>query len=358
MLQAAQQQAFARILTTVAGLKASDLHLTVGNPPILRIDGELKQLQDEEIMTPEVLQSLIDGLLTEKQKQQFEQHKDITLSYTFMDRIRFRMNVFYQKGYPAMSLRFIPDRIPNLGSLGLPEAIGAFLKLEHGLILITGPFGSGKTTTISALVQMINAQRSDHIVMVEDPIEYLFINDKSVIEQREVGRDAESMLAALELADREDVDIIVASGMKSDEVIRKVIDLSTTDRLVIASLAADSIDHALNRIVVAYPEDQRTNARHLLAQSLQGIICQHLLRRIGGGLVLVPELLIPNTPARSIIREGTFGQLANIIQTSREQGMVARDSVLVNFVQNGVITPEEARAYAHDKDQIDIMIRR
>jgi len=358
MLQASQQQSFARILTTVAELKATDLHMTIGTPPIVRVDGKLKVLETEDIVTPEVVQALVDGLLTDGQKQQLEAHKDITVSQSFMERIRFRMNAFYQKGFLSLSMRFIPDRIPPMDSLGLPKQVENFTTLERGLVLITGPFGSGKTTTAASLVQKINTERAEHIVTAEDPVEYVFSNEKSVIEQREVGRDAQSLLSILELADREDVDIIVISGLKSEQIIRKTIELSMTDRLIIATIAADSIPHALQTIVSAYPEDQRSNARNLLSEALQGIVCQQLVNRIGGGLILVPEVLIPDTAARSVIREGSFAQLNNITQTSREHGMISRDSVLAQYVQQGIISIQDARTYAHDPDQLVTMIRR
>lgn len=357
MLQAEQQQAFARILTTAAELKATDLHLTIGNPPTLRLDGKLMPLEDEEVMTPEILNSLVDGLLNEDQKKHFNTHKDVTISDTFQERIRYRMNVFLQKGFPALSLRFIPDFIPALDSLGLPDKVADIAKLTHGLVLVTGPFGSGKTTTIASIVQKINLERREHIVTIEDPIEYLFTNNKSVIEQREVGRDAESALTALELADREDVDVIVVSGMKIPEVIHKTIEISATNRLVLASIAADSIIHALQNIVASYPEEHRKHAQSMLSETLQAIIGQHLLARIGGGQVVVPEFLIPNTPARSVIREGAFEQLNNIMQTSRDQGMLAFDSTLASYVQSGIITPEEAKSFAQDPDQFENMTR-
>jgi len=358
MLQVSQQQSFARILTTVAELKATDLHLTIGTPPIVRVDGDLKVLETEDVITPEVVQALVDGLLLDGQKQQLEAHKDITVSQSFMDRIRFRMNVFYQKGFLSISMRFIPGQIPPITSLGLPKPVEEFTKIERGLVLITGPFGSGKTTTAASLVQKINTERAEHIVTAEDPAEYIFNNDKSVIEQREVGRDAASIMSILELADREDVDVIVVSGLKASDVIRKTLDLAMTDRLVIATMAADSIPHALQSIIAAYPEDQRANAQSLLSEALQGVVCQQLVKRIGGGLILVPELLIPNTAARSVIREGSFSQLINITQTSREHGMIARDTVLAQYVQQGVITLQDARAYAHDPEQIETMSRR
>lgn len=358
MLQASQQQSFARIITTVAELKATDLHMTIGTPPIVRVDGELKMLEHEEVVTPEVVQALADGLLTDAQKQQLEAHKDITVSQTFMDRIRFRMNVFYQKGALSISMRFIPDRIPPIDSLGLPHEVQDFSKLERGLILITGPFGSGKTTTAASLVQKINIERAEHIVTAEDPIEYLFSNAKSVIEQREVGRDATSLNAVLDLADREDVDVVVVSGLKTPDVISKTIELSMNDRLVIGTLAAESIPHALQTIVSSYPADQRKNAQSMISEALQGIICQQLIKRIGGGLVLVPELFIPDAPARSVIRDGNFSKLINITQTSREHGMISRDMVLAQYVQQGVIAMQDARAYAHDPDQLQTVIQR
>lgn len=356
MLQAQQQQAFARVLTTVAELKATDLHMTPGSPPIVRIDGKLKSLTDEELLTPDVIKGFVEGLLTEEQRTYLEQHKDITVSQSFQDRIRFRMNVYYQKGNLALSLRFIPEQIPAFDSLGLPERVTSFINLTHGLLLLVGPFGSGKTTTAASLIDAINQTHSKHIVTAEDPIEYIFLNSKSIIEQREVGRDAESVTAALDLADREDVDVIFISGMKSPEVIQKVVDLSTTNRLIIATMAADSIVHALQHITSAHPSDQRERIRAVLSETIQGVMGHHLLSRIGGGRVLVPELLIPNSAARTVIREGNYTQLINILQTSRDQGMFALDSMLAYYVGQGVITKEEAQEYASDPEQFSSMI--
>ncbi len=357
MLDSSQQQIIARILTTVAEYKASDLHLTVGNPPILRIDGELKMLEKEEMMTPELLQTLVDGLLNDTQKQELLTHRDITVSYTFQDRIRFRMNVFYQKEFPSLSLRFIPDRIPTPKELGLPPIAEGFTQLHQGLLLFVGPYGSGKTTTIASLLQNINRERNCHIMTIEDPIEYLFVNEKAIIEQREVGRDAASMLAALNLADHEDVDIIFVSGMKSPEVLHKVLELSSSDRLIFASLSADSIMHGLEQITSSYPEDLRNAARISLSETLQASLGQRLIHRIGGGQILVPEVLIPTTSARAVIREGEFRQLVNIMTTSRDQGMISRDRVLVECVQKGLITLDDAKSHAYDPDQFEMMVR-
>lgn len=357
MLDTSQEQAVARILTSVAELKATDLHLTVGNPPILRVEGRLKPLNDEQLMTPEVLAALVDGLLNDEQKAQLQKHKDVTLSYTFQDRIRFRMNVYYQKGFPSISLRFIPDQIPDLESLGLPSAVSDFTKLQKGLVLLVGPFGSGKTTTIASILQKINVERGAHIVTVENPIEYIFVNNQSIVEQREVGRDAESMLSALELADREDVDIIFVSGMKTPEVIQKTIELSASDRLIFASYSADSIVHGFENIIASYPLEKRARAQRMLSEVIQGVLGQRLIPRVGGGLVVVPELLIPTTPARALIREGAFSQLTTIMQTSRDQGMVSLDTVLSDYVKNGVVSPEDALAYASDKEHFGSVMR-
>jgi twitching motility protein PilT len=207
------------------------------------------------------------------------------------------------------------------------------------------------------LLQKMNMERELHMVTVEDPIEYVFLNEKSVIEQREVGRDAESMLSALELADREDVDVIFVSGMKIPEVIHKTIELASSDRLVFASFSADSIIHGFDNIIASYPQEARAGAQRMLSETLQAALGQRLLPRIGGGLIVIPELLIPNTPARALIRDGVFEQLKNIMQTSREQGMVSLDSILLDYVRSGVITADDAKAYASDPDQFGYIAR-
>lgn len=357
-MQTSKQLEINRILKTVAEYKASDLHLTVGNPPILRIDGKLTPLQEESLLTPDFIQGVVESFLDDKQKEILEREREIVVAYTLENKARFKVNIFYQKGHPSVSLRYVPPTIKTIQELNLPPIVKEFTKLEKGLVLICGPFGSGRTTTMTSLVDQINKSRAEHIITIEKPIEYLFVNNKSVIEQREVGLDVLSFERALESVSEEDVDIIMLSKIEGVEIIEEVLNVASSGRLVLANMDTDSAFKTVEEIIASFPPERQSQGRVHLADSLEGIISQRLVPRTGGGLVLACEVLIPNQAIRSIIRDGALYQLNNILLTSRGEGMVSLDRSLAELVKKGEILLEDALNYAIDRNNLKTMTKR
>ena len=346
-----------RILTAVAEYNASDLHLSVGNPPMLRVDNELTALREEQVVTPDFIEKFAQFFLSEDKKKTLVEEKEIVFSFDFQNRIRFKVHFFYQDGYISASLRFIPQQIRSREELGLPKQTERFTKLNKGLVIVTGPFNSGRSSTMATFINEINNFRSEHILTIEKPTEYVFIDNKSVIEQREVGRDTISCQRALKSAMRADVDVVMISEIKGDAVIREALDLAEAGRLVFGSMSCDSAVKTVEKIIESFGADEQKKVRSQLSQVLEGVVVQRLLPRVGGGRILVAEILVPTQAARSIIREGNIYQLANILQTSREEGMLSLDRSLSELVKTGEILLEDAQEHAVDKNQLKMMAR-
>lgn len=347
-----------RILTAVAEYNASDLHLSVGNAPTVRVDAELVPLREENVVTPDFMRKLSLFFLEEKQKEILEKEKEIVFSYNFQNRIRFKVNLFYQEGYLSASLRLIPTTIKNLDELGLPRAVKKASAIQKGLVIVCGPFGSGRSSTVAALINEINNSRSEHILTVEKPIEFIFNDNQSIIEQREVGRDTNSFGQALKSAFREDVDVIMVSELKSKEVIKGALDIAEGGRLVYAMMETDSSIKTIERMINSFKKEEQSQIRAQLAEVLEGIIVQRLLPRVGGGRILVAEVLIPTGAVRSIIKEGNIYQLENVLQTSREEGMISLDRALAELVKTGEIHLDHALQHAVDKNSLKMMAQR
>jgi twitching motility protein PilT len=337
-----------RILTTAAGWHASDLHFVVGNQPTLRIDGKLKILEDEQIITPEVIESIAKTVLTEAQRQQLATQKEITTAFSLNPQARFKVTAVYQRGSLAISLHVISSTVPRLSDLSAPPAVTTLTTITKGLVLVTGPYGSGKTTTLTAMVNEINATRAATIVSIESPIEHLFVNVKSLIEQREVGRDALSYEQAIVAANREDVDVIVVSEASSPSVLAACLDAAEASRLVLTTMTTNSVMGTIEKVLNSFPANEAGKIRTQFANTLAGIVSQRLLPRIGGGQVVVSEVLMPTAPVRAVIRDGALFQLGNVLQTSREGGHVSLDRSLMDLVQEGTITPEDAMINAQE----------
>lgn len=346
-----------RVLTSAAEYKASDCHLSPGNPPILRVDGKLVPLEGEALITPDFLARLTEALLTEAQRKELEEHKELVITTSWANKARYKVSLYHQRGSLSASLRFIPPKIKSFSELGLPSIVQEFAQLERGLVLITGPFGSGRTNTAAALLNEMNQSRAEHIVTVEKPIEFLFVNNRSVVEQREVGKDTLSFQQALETASREDVDVIYVSEMESPEVIEAVLNAAESSRLVISTMGTDSVVRAIEKIVTSFPPTQEQRVRVQLAATLQGIVSQRLLPRVGGGRIAVAEVLVPTAPIRAVIRDGALYQLTNILQTSREAGMISLDRSLSELVKTGEILIDDALAHALDRANLKVMTR-
>ncbi len=344
-----------KLLDEAVSRKASDLHLSVGAPPLLRIDGKLLPIAGEAILTAEDAQKLTKSIMTEIQLDRFTAKRELDFSFGYRS-MRFRVNTFFERGNTACALRLIPKDIRTLADLGLPASLERFTLPTQGLVLITGPTGHGKTTTIAALIKHINDSRRSHIVTIEDPIEYLFEHNKSLIQQREVGSDTLSFSRALRSALREDPNIVILGEMRDLETIEAALTVAETGHLVLATLHTNSAAQTADRIIDVFPPHQQPQVRAQLASVLTGIISQRLLPRTSGGRIAATEILISNAAVRNVIRESKTHQLNNIIQISAAEGMISLDKVLAELVGKGEITIDDALIWASDAKALKSMI--
>jgi twitching motility protein PilT len=345
------------LLDQVIKKKASDLHLQVGLPPMLRIDGALVAVNGADIMDEEAVEALIFSILDEDQKQILLKDKEFDFSFAYGDLGRFRVNAFHERGNMAAALRLIPNEILTIEQLGLPSIVNKFADYPRGLVLVTGPTGSGKSTTLAALVHKINMERSSHIITIEDPIEFTHKSHKSVIVQREVHYDTYSFSAALRSALREDPDVVLIGEMRDLETIASAITIAETGHLVFATLHTNSAAQSIDRMIDVFPPHQQPQIRAQLSNILMAIVSQRLIPSIGGGRVAAAEILTATPAVRNIIREGKSHQLEAVIQTGAEFGMQSMDKQLVNLIHAGTITYDEARNFAVDLDELDRLMR-
>jgi len=336
------------LLEMVFNRNASDLHLCVGTPPTLRIDGNLVPIPNQPILAPEDTQRLAYSILTDEQKEMLEKEKEIDLSYSLENKARFRVNIYHQKGYISIALRYLPYKIPTLEELGLPSVCNEFTKHSQGFVLVTGPTGHGKSTTLASMINKINQERACHIITIEDPIEYVFVHNKSIIDQRELHLDTHSFARALRSVLREDPDVVLIGEMRDLETIAAAITIAETGHLVFATLHTNSAAQTVDRIIDVFPAHQQPTIRTQLSNILLGIISQRLLPRIGGGRILATEVLFANPAVRNLIREGKSYQIQNIIQTGKEENMISLDKNLARLVQRGEITIETGESFAID----------
>ncbi|HEX4045296.1 MAG TPA: type IV pilus twitching motility protein PilT [Gammaproteobacteria bacterium] len=329
---------------------ASDLHLFAGSPPLLRIDGDLVPLKDLPVLTTETTRQLIHNMLTQAQQQQFATYLELDLAIEFPNIGNFRVNVFHQAHGVAAVFRVIPEEIPTFEILGLPSILKTLSILPHGLILVTGPTGSGKTTTLAAMVNHINAIRASHIITIEDPIEYVYKNKKSLINQRQIYRDTLDATTALRSALRQDPDVILLGEMRDLETIRLALTAAETGHLVLSTLHANSAPLAISRIVDVFPTDEKNRVRNLLSETLQAVICQTLIKKVGGGRVAAFEIMLANPAIRHLIREDKIAHMIMTIQTSGDMGMCTMDQSLQELVAKRIITPTTARSVAVNQE--------
>lgn len=345
------------LLEEVVKKKASDLHLQVGLPPMLRVDGALTPVSGANPLTDEDVEALIFAILDEDQKQILLKDKEFDFSFAFGDLGRFRVNAFHERGNLAAALRLINNEILTIEQLGLPPIVNKFADYPRGLVLVTGPTGSGKSTTLAAMIHKINMERADHIITIEDPIEYTHRSKRSVIVQREVHYDTYSFSAALRSALREDPDVVLIGEMRDLETIASAITIAETGHLVFATLHTNSAAQSIDRMIDVFPPHQQPQIRSQLSNILMAIVSQRLIPAIGGGRIASAEILIATPAVRNIIREGKTHQLEAVIQTGGEFGMQSMDKTLVNLVHNGTISYDDARQFAVDQDELDRLMR-
>ncbi|HEX5744053.1 MAG TPA: type IV pilus twitching motility protein PilT [Candidatus Saccharimonadales bacterium] len=345
------------LLDEVVKKKASDLHLQVGLPPILRVDGSLTPVTGADPLDEEAVESLVFSILDEDQKQILLKDKEFDFSFAYGDLGRFRVNAFHERGNMAAALRLIPNDIMSIEQLGLPAIVNKFADYARGLVLVTGPTGSGKSTTLAALVNKINQERATHIITIEDPIEYTHKSQKSVIVQREVHYDTYSFSAALRSALREDPDVVLIGEMRDLETIASAITIAETGHLVFATLHTNSASQSIDRMIDVFPPHQQPQIRAQLSNILMAICSQRLIPVIGGGRVAAAEILVATPAVRNIIREGKSHQLEAVIQTGGDHGMQSMDKTLVSLIHAGTITYDEARNFAVDLEELDRLMR-
>jgi twitching motility protein PilT len=341
----AQIDQFLKLLVQQGG---SDLHLSCGSPPVLRVDGELQRVRFRELTATD-LKALLLEIMTPPQREQFATGRDLDFAYELEGTARFRGNAFLQHRGMGAVFRVIPAEILSADQLGLPPAIRDFTMLRKGLVLVTGPTGSGKSTTLAAMIDLINESRPEHIITIEDPIEFVHQNKRALVNQREVGRHTDSFTTALRAALREDPDVIRVGEMRDVETISLGLTAAETGHLVFATLHTNSAHKTIDRIIDTFPADRQEQVRAMLAESLRGVVAQQLLRKKGGGRVAAHEILVGTPAVANLIREAKTFQIPSVIQTGKKDGMVQMDQSLLALLMAGSVEPEEAYGRAHEK---------
>ncbi|OGJ21428.1 MAG: type IV pili twitching motility protein PilT [Candidatus Pacebacteria bacterium RIFCSPLOWO2_01_FULL_47_12] len=330
------------IMQLVVDRQGSDIHLNVETPPMLRVDGILIAVEGAPVLTQELSEKLIMPLLTQEQKDYVRVNKELDFGYQFQDKGRFRINVFHAMGTLGAAMRLIPDRVKSLDELNLPPIMSEFINFNQGLILLTGPTGEGKSTTLAALIDMINKTRSEHIVTIEDPIEFRYRPNKSIITQREIRHDTNSWQVALRSVLREDPDVVLIGEMRDFETIASAITIAETGNLVFATLHTATAAETMSRIIDVFPAGQQGQIRQQLAATVKAVASQRLLPAIGGGRRAAMEIMLANSAIRNLIREEKEFQIDTVMQTSAESGMMLFETHLMQLIQQGIISQETA----------------
>jgi len=346
------------LLLAAARQNASDLHLAAGRHPTLRIDGVLIPLQKELLVTSEVSEGLMLAMLTPEQKETLLAEKEIDFSYSFEDKARFRVNIFHQRGYLAAALRLISAQIKTVEELNLPSVLHDFCKLSQGFVLVVGPAGHGKSTTLAAMIDEINHSRTDHIITIEDPIEYIFTQDKSIVSQREVKSDTLNFHKGLESLLRQDPDVIMIGEMRDKESMATAMTAAETGHLVFSTLHTNSASQTIDRIIDSFPVEQQGQISSQLAATLVGIVSERLIPKIDGGRVPACEIMLTNPAVRNLIRERKSYQIDLVIETSVQEGMMTLNRSLVYLLKKKEISLENAELYSLSPSELRILLER
>jgi len=344
------------LVTIVAKEGASDLHLSTGHHPTIRVSGDLIPIVNKPVLSPADVMGLVMEILNEDNQKRFLERKDIDFSYSPDPAVRFRGNAFYQRGTVAAAFRLIPTKIKTLEDLNLPLILADFARKQQGFFLVVGPVGQGKTTTLAAMIDLINRERSENIITIEDPIEYIYTSDKSIISQREVRFDTLSFAAGLQSMFRQDMDVAMIGEMRNPETMATAVTAAETGHLIFSTLHTNSAAQTIDRVIDSFPANQQKQIKVQLSGSLLGIFSQRLLPRVSGGLIPAYELLI-NTPAvANLIREGRTAEIDVLIETGSEQGMINFNHSLVDLVRRGEITTESAYHYSLNPKGLERML--
>lgn len=345
-----------QILEMCVQYAASDVHIIVGIPPMYRLHGNLVKVPEMGVVTPESAQNLIYPLLSETQRELVNVDRELDFSHALPSGARFRVNVYHEKGNIAAALRYIPNTIRSLEELGLPSIVGKLTELKQGLVLVTGPTGHGKSTSLAAMIERINETRSEHIVTIEDPVEFVYTPKKSLISQRELHADTHSWNVALKSVLREDPNVVLIGEMRDYETIESALTIAETGHLVFATLHTNSAAQTIDRIVDVFPEAQQTQIRSQLSLSLEAVLAQRLLPSVDGRRTAVMEVLTASSAVRSLIRDGKSHMLSSTIQTSSDMGMRTLEMALAESYRLGKISLPVAREYALNLDELNRLV--
>ena len=345
------------LLELMVKKNASDLHITVGTPPMLRVDGKLLKTEFD-ILAPEDTKKLAYSVMNDKQRHKFEECSELDLSFGIEQLSRFRCNIFMQRGNVAMALRQIPHRVKTFDELGVPNHIATLAELPRGLVLVTGPTGSGKSTTLAALIDKINREQHKHIITIEDPIEYLHRHQNCIVNQREVHSDTNSFASSLKYALRQDPDVILIGEMRDLETMEAALTISETGHLAFATLHTNSAAEAINRIVDVFPTNQQEQVRIQLSFVLQAVVTQQLIPRVGGGRVLAMEIMMATPAMRAVIRDDKIHQIYSLIQAGHKYGMKTMNQSLYEIYAARKITLNDAVAYSSSPAELEELINR
>jgi twitching motility protein PilT len=331
--------------------KGSDLHLTVGSPPVIRQHGHLTRIKYRDLTTAD-MDKLVFEIMSAPQKTEFESTHDVDFAYEITGIARFRVNVFRQRKGIGAVMRTIPSNVLTADQLNLPEGVRRLCQLKKGLVLVTGPTGSGKSTTLAAMIDLINETKPDHILTIEDPIEFVHVNKQGLVNQREVGNHTRSFASALRAALREDPDVILVGEMRDLETISLGLTAAETGHLVFGTLHTASAAKTVDRIINVFPAAEQEQVRVMLAETLRGVVAQQLLRKVdGSGRVAALEIMVGTPALSNMIRDGKTHQITSVIQTGRKDGMQLMDQAILDLLMRKVVTPEEAYSRAHNKSE-------
>lgn len=340
------------ILDKLVELEGSDLHIIVGHPLYFRVEGELVRVDDSPVLTAPQAEALILPLMTEEQREYVEVNKELDFGYQFGNKGRFRINVYHATGDLAAALRLIPSEIKTLAELNMPPAVGNFSSFRQGLVLVTGPTGEGKSSTLAAIINEINKTRAEHILTVEDPVEFVYEPIKSIISQREVRHDTQDWGIALRSALREDPDVVLVGEMRDYETMAAAITIAETGHLVFTTLHTSSVAQTIDRIVDVFPSHQQAQIRQQLAASIKAVMSQRLLPKVGGGRIPAVEIMFANDAVRNLIREAKSHQINNVIQTSAGDEMMLIEKHLAKLARQNLITKSDAIKYAFRHEEM------
>ena len=346
------------ILNLAIEKNATDVHISPGLHPILRIDGQLTPLTKKTILSSQDTQEIAFSILSDERKEKFISQRDIDLSFTYLEKARFRINIYYQLGQISVAARLIPNKIRTIEELSLPSICHQFAKAPQGFFLVVGPSGQGKTTALAALIDEINHTRSDHVVTIEDPVEYLFKQDKCIIDQREVGEDVQDFHRGLREVFRQDPDVIMIGEMRDPETISSAVTAAETGHLVLTTLHTNTAAQTIDRIIDSFPPYQQGQIRMQLAATILGILSRRLIPCLKGGVINAVELMITNSAVRNLIREGKTHQIDMVIETSSEEGMMSLNRSLAVLVKQGLISVENAELHSTNVSELRMLLKK